>query len=183
MAWGWESFLEAAGGILMTELSPGSIPIPWSIPLWSTGHDNCLSNGRTQFRIQRSASAFEPRMIRNSLPPSKSCGSSTPHVPPNYIAYNWLVSWHVWGVRIRTGSCWSVGFGKASLFGACPNGNVSSVKNQNQKTTDRHELTVKSCVDVRSWQTHFVCTHCKSKILKAVTQVAISKLSWETTNI
>ena len=47
--------------------------------------------------------------------PSKSCGSSTRHVPLN-IWYNWLVSWHIWGVRIRTGK--TLGLGKASLLGA-----------------------------------------------------------------
>ena len=45
-------------------------------------------------------------MIRNPLLPAKA-------VDPQ-PAYNWLVSWHVWGVRIRTGK--TLGPGKASLI-------------------------------------------------------------------
>ena len=68
-------------------------------------------------------------MIRNPLLPAKAVDPQ-PAVSRSIIAYNWLVSWHIWGVRIRTGSCWSVGFGKASLIGARRDSNVSSVKNQ-----------------------------------------------------
>ena len=50
-----------------------------------------------------------------------------PLMSRSIIAYNWLVSWHVWGVRIRTGK--TLGLGKASLIGARRHSNVSSVKN------------------------------------------------------
>ena len=63
-----------------------------------------------------------------------------PAVSHSIIAYNWLVSWHVWGVRIRTVSPRSVKFGKASLIGARSDSNVSSVKNQNQTADDAAQL-------------------------------------------
>jgi len=59
-----------------------------------------------------------------------------PLMSRSIIAYNWLVSWHVWGVRIRTGK--TLGLGKASLIGARRHSNVSSVKNQNQNYCNIH---------------------------------------------
>ena len=73
---------------------------------------------------------------------SESCGLSTCRVPLTFIAYNWLVSWHVWSVRIRTGSCWSMGFGKSSLFGARCDSDVSSIKDQNLYINSPNESVI-----------------------------------------
>ena len=104
------------------------------IPSWSTGHDTRLPNGSTQVRILCSVNAFEQRMTRNPLLPAKAVDRQ-PTVSRSTHVYNWLVSWHIWGVRIRTGK--TLGLGKASLIGAHRDSNVSSVKNQNQRI--RHE--------------------------------------------
>ena len=46
-------------------------------PLWSSGQDTRLPNGRTRVRIRGSANAFEPKRIRDHEPstPGESCGS------------------------------------------------------------------------------------------------------------
>ena len=96
--------------------------------------------------IRCSANTFELIIwkIRNPLLSAKPVDPQ-PAVSRSIIAYNWLVSWHVWGVRNRTGSHWWVRFGKASLFGARRDSNVSSVKNQTKvlkltKTTIKKKL-------------------------------------------
>ena len=66
-------------------------------------------------------------MPRNPLLLAKAVHRQPP-VSRSTYAYNWLVSWHMWGVRIRTGK--TLGLGKASLIGARRGSNVSSVKNQ-----------------------------------------------------
>ena len=53
-------------------------------PLWSSGHDTRLPNGRAVVRIRGSANAFEPKRIRicdhEASTPGESCGSSTQRV-------------------------------------------------------------------------------------------------------
>ena len=93
--------------------------------LWSTGQDARLSNGRSAVQIWCSANAFELTIwtIRNPLLLAKAVDPQ-PAVSHSIIAYNWLVSWHVWGVRIRTGKTFMLG--KASSIGARRDSNVFS---------------------------------------------------------
>ena len=50
-------------------------------PLWSSGHDTRLPNGKAVVQIRGSTNAYEPKRIRtcNHEPttPGESCGSST----------------------------------------------------------------------------------------------------------
>ena len=50
-------------------------------PLWSSGHDTRIPNGKAVVRIRGSANAFEPKRIRicdhEASTPGESCGSST----------------------------------------------------------------------------------------------------------
>ena len=50
-------------------------------PLWSSGHDIRLPNGKAVVRIRGSANAFEPKRIQicdhEASTPGESCGSST----------------------------------------------------------------------------------------------------------
>ena len=55
-------------------------------PLWSSGHDTCLPNGRAVVRIRGSANAFEPKRIRiyvimKPALPAKAVGPQPANVP------------------------------------------------------------------------------------------------------
>ena len=54
-------------------------------PLWSSGHDTCLLNGKAAVRIRSSANAIEPKRFEyvtmNPLLPAKAAGLQPANVP------------------------------------------------------------------------------------------------------
>ena len=74
--------------------------ISWSSVVYWLGHPN----------IMQAMAGSNP--IRNPLLPAKAVDSQ-PAVSRSRYVYNWLVSWHIWGVRIRTGKLpWQWGLAK-----------------------------------------------------------------------
>ena len=89
----------------------GSPVVYWSRRLtsvWKFGGSNPVL-GECFWANDLNKWSGNPLLLATAVDPQRAVSRSI-------IAYNWLVSWHAWGVRITTGK--TLGLGKASLIGA-----------------------------------------------------------------